>query len=327
MNVPPTDGIRVPPQRLREFVEAIFLRAAVPAEHARLIAQLLVDTDLRGVVSHGVANVDRYVRSYQRNRTNRLPQIRILKEGPTTAALCGDGGLGIVVGTQAMQLAIAKAREMGVGVATSTYHAHIGSAGKYVRMALAKNLVGITFSGRSSAPQYDYSATILRSIQGSPPLAFGFPAGGGKPAYLLDTGSKIPWDEACFRKTPEIYIKAVGLSHVANILSGVLGGQMLPEFDRRTLAYPDADQSAFYLAVDIERFVPTEAFTSDIDRLMEEAGKMAPLPGLSESSLPGYRAWRKEREYAIDGIPISAANVDSLERLARELDVTTPWET
>jgi len=326
MNVPPTDGIRVPVEDLRELVACIFRKVPVPEEHARLIADLLVDTELRGVVSHGVAAVERYVRSYQEGRTNTHPEVRVLKEGPVTAALSGDGGLGMIVGTRAMRLAIAKARETGVGVATSTYHDHVGSSGKYVRMALREDLIGISFSGRNAAPKYDYDSTVQGSIQGSPPLAFGMPSGPDHPYFLLDMTSHMPWDEACFAKMPQVFFKAVGISHVANILSGTLGGQMLPEFDRLNVRYAGADQSGFYMAVDIERFVPLQAFKEDMDHLMEEVSRMRPFPGFAEATLPGGRAWKKEREYRLNGIPISATVVKSLEKRAGEFGLSVPWQ-
>lgn len=326
MNVPPTDGVTVPLTDLRELVENIFTRIPIPVEHARLIAELLIDTELRGVVSHGVANVKRYVRSYQRRRTNRHPQVNILRDESATATLSGDGGLGMIVATAAMQTVMRKATEYGVGIATSTYHAHIGSAGKYVRMALRKNLIGITFSGRSTAPSYKHGSTIYGSVQGSPPLAFGVPAGKGRPSFFLDMGSRPSWDEECFKKMPDVIIKALGISHVANLLSGTLGGQMLPEFDRRTIEYPDAEQSAFYMALDVDRFVPLKSFTDDVDRLMAETSKMTPLPGFTESTLPGGRAWRKEQQYLKEGIPISAQSMRSLSEVAHEYGVSVPWE-
>ena len=112
---------------------------------------------------------------------------------------------------------------------------------------------------------YSPDSTIHGSIQGSPPLAFGFPAGDGRPRFLLDLASHTPWDEKCFRKMPQVFIKAIGMSHVANILLGTLGGQMLPEFDRRQTQFRGADQSGFHMALD--------------DRLMEETSTMKPLPG------------------------------------------------
>ena len=326
MNLPPTNGIRVPIEELRKLVAAIFRAVPIPEEHAQLIADLLADTDLRGVVSHGVTQVERYVGSYREGTANTHPNVRVLQEGPVTAALSGDGGLGIVVATQAMQMAIAKAKEMGVGVTTTTCHDHIGSAGKYVRIAMHEEMIGISFSGRNAAPTYGEESTIQGSIQGSPPLAFGMPAGPDQPYFMLDMASHMPWDEAFFEKMPQVFFKAIGLSHVANIMSGTLGGQMLPEFDRQRIQYTGANQSGFFLALDIERFVPLQTFTEDIDHLMVEVSKMKPFPGFSEATLPGGLEWQREKNYMKDGIPISGEAAKSLEQLADEFGLPIPWQ-
>ena len=323
MNVPPKDGIRVPVEDLRRLVSGIYEAVPLPLEHARLIADLLVDTELRGVVSHGVAQVERYVRSFQEGRANPDPSIRVLHEGPTTAALSGDGGLGMIVATRAMQMAIAKARELGVGVVTTVYHDHLGSSGKYVRMALKENLIGISLSGRSAAPSYDNS--IRGSIQGSPPLAFGMPAGRGRPNFLLDYASHFTADDEEVRKNPAVFVKAIGMSHVANVLSGTLGGQMLPEFDRRAVKFQGADQSGFHMALDVSCFTSLDAFKADMDYLMDETTKIQPLPGLPDAGLPGQRAWQKEPDYRENGIPVGAKAVTSLEGLAREFSLPVPW--
>jgi LDH2 family malate/lactate/ureidoglycolate dehydrogenase len=324
VNVPPTDGIRVPVEDLRRLVSRIYEAVPLPLEHARLIADLLVDTELRGVVSHGVAQVERYVRSFQERRANPDPSIKVLHESPTTAALSGDGGLGMIVATRAMQMAIAKARELGVGVVTTVYHDHLGSSGKYVRMALKEDLIGISLSGRSAAPSYDNS--IRGSIQGSPPLAFGMPAGRGQPNFLLDYASHFVAADEEVRKNPAVFVKAIGMSHVANILSGTLGGQMLPEFDRRTAKFQGADQSGFHMALDVSCFTSLNAFKADMDYLMDETAKMQPMPGLPDAGLPGQRARQKEADYRKNGIPIAAKAVTSLEGLAREFSLPVPWK-
>jgi len=327
MNIPPEDGRRLPVEELRSLVAEIFLAVPIAEEHARLIADLLIDTELRGVVSHGVQNVERYTRSFQNGGLNTRPETRTLSEGPVTAALSGEGGLGMIAATQAMRMAVTKARELGVGVVTTTYHGHVGSSGKYVRMALREDLIGISLSGRNAAPSYPTDATIHGSIQGSPPLAFGMPSGPGRPWFLLDMASHTPWDEECFRKMPQVFIKAIGISHVANILSGTLGGQMLPEFDRRSIAFRDAEQSGFHMAIDAARFSSLPAFKEDMDHLMRETEQMEPLPGFGESGLPGARAWRKEVDYLEHGIPVSVQAMESLAGLAGEFGISIPWLT
>lgn len=324
-NVPPADGIKVPIPALHKLVASIFKKVPVPDEHAELIAELLIDTELRGVVSHGVKQVKRYVRSYQEGKTNPRPRVRTIKEGPTTAAFSGDGGLGMIVATRAMRTAMAKAKQMGVAATTATYHAHLGSTGKYVRMALSENMIGIAFSGRSAAPEYDRSGTIHGSIQGSPPLAFGMPSGPDHPPFLLDMASRMLWDEDLFRRMPQFYFKAIGISHVANIMSGTLGGQMLPPFDRRKIKYSDADQSGFFMALDITRFVELESFRDDIDHLMAEVSQMTPMPNFRSADLPGGSEWKREKAYRRDGISIGEETKKTLEELAGEFKLSVPW--
>ncbi len=324
-NVPAADGIKVPMNDLQKLVASIFKKVPVSDEHAELIAELLVDTEVRGVVSHGVKQVKRYVRSYQEGKTNPRPRVRTIKEGPTTAAFTGDGGLGMIVATRAMRTAIAKAKQMGVAATTATYHAHLGSTGKYVRMALREDMIGIAFSGRNAAPQYDRSRTVHGSIQGSPPLAFGMPSGPDHPPFLLDMASHMLWDEDLFRRMPQIYFKAIGISHVANIMSGTLGGQMLPQFDRRKIKYTDANQSGFFMALDITRFVPLQSFESDMDHLMAEVSQMTSMPGFRSADLPGGPEWKREKAYRKDGIPISEETMKSLKELAGEFNLSVPW--
>lgn len=75
----------------------------------------------------------------------------------------------------------------------------------------------------------------------------------------------------------------------------------------------------------MDRFSDLGAFKADMDHLMDEASRMKPLPGFSESYLPGGKELEREREYRRDGVPVSAGAVEGLEEVARELSVATPW--
>ncbi|MDA0335301.1 MAG: Ldh family oxidoreductase [bacterium] len=325
MNTPPADATFVPVEALQRWLRELFLAVPIPAEHATLIAELMIDTDLRGVTSHGVVQVQRYVRGWQEGRTNRTPQIEVLQQGPATAALNGDGGLGYIVAAHAMEMAIERAETVGVGIVTTTHHDHIGSAGKYVRMALRRGHIGVGLSGRNAAPSYDPSSTIMGSIQGSPPFCVGVPSGPKQPPFLLDMATHIPWDEATFARMPQIYLKAIGISHVANMLSGTLGGQMLPRFDRRNITHSSADQSGFFMALQVERFTDPAAFLGDMDHLMQQVGDLQPLPGFDLSDLPGGPEWRTEANYRETGIPIGADTLAVLTDMGTELGVAVPW--
>ncbi len=335
MNAPPEEAVRVPIEPLRAFLIELFTNqtfagsmpaeTTVPPAHAERIADLLIDTDLRGVVSHGVMQVERYVRSWQKGTCNPSPTVEILKEGPATAALNGDGGLGYLVATQAMEMAIERARDIGVGIVTTTHHDHIGSAGKYVRMALRQGQIGVGLSGRSASPSYDRDNTIIGSIQGSPPFCIGMPSGLDQPPFMLDMSTAMPWDEEVFAKMPQVYLKAIGISHVANILSGTLGGQMLDRFDRDQIEFSGANQSGFFMALAVDRFVDPTAFRSDMDHLVSEVSQLQPLPGFDRAELPGGPEWRHEAECHATGIPLHPTAQGQLEGLAQEFGVVVPW--
>jgi len=325
MNTPPPDATFVPVDALQSWLGDLFTAVPVPADHATLIAELMVDTDLRGVTSHGVVQVERYVRGWQEGRMNRAPRIEVLREGPATAALNGDGGLGYIVAAQGMEMAIERAETLGVGVVTTTYHDHIGSAGKYVRMALRRGHIGVGLSGRSAAPEYNPAGTIMGSIQGSPPFCVGVPSGPDQPPFILDMATNVPWDADAFTRMPQIYLKAIGIAHVANMFSGTLGGQMLPDFDRRNITFAGADQSGFFMALQIDRFTDPTAFLADMNHLMQQVGDLEPLPGFDFADLPGGPEWRREAEYRERGIPIGADTLATLTGLGHELGVNAPW--
>jgi LDH2 family malate/lactate/ureidoglycolate dehydrogenase len=123
--------LRVDADLLRKLIRDVFAAVPVSEEHATLIGELMVDTDLRGVVTHGIIQVKRYYSDFRSGATNTHPDVRVLREAAGTVALTGDGGLGYIAGHKAMAMAIDKARKTGIGAATTTYHEHIGSAGKY----------------------------------------------------------------------------------------------------------------------------------------------------------------------------------------------------
>src|ERR1700722_5869084 len=100
---------------LRSFTQNIFLAIGCSEAHAELATDVLLQADLRGIDSHGVARLVGYVRLWEKKRINTTPNITIVHETPTTATVDGDAGLGLVVAPFAMRLAIQKAELYGSG--------------------------------------------------------------------------------------------------------------------------------------------------------------------------------------------------------------------
>ena len=158
-------------------------------------------------------------------------------------------------------------------------------------------------------------------------MSFAFPSGSEAPLNL-DMGTSIFEPEhfpPLYEQAPAAFYKSIGLVAVANWLGGVMAGMMLPEYSQQK-RWEAAWYGAFVFVVDIERFVPLEAFEAEADRSMREIHALPPLPGTERYDLPGGLEWDRERTWAEEGIPLSLTHQQELEEVADELGVPVPWE-
>ena len=91
MNTPPKSGIRIPPDELEALIIALFEKAGTSRAHAEVMGQLLIQTDLRGIVSHGTQKAPEYLRLLPQGRVTPRPSIRVVHETTTTRVIDGDG--------------------------------------------------------------------------------------------------------------------------------------------------------------------------------------------------------------------------------------------
>src|SRR5438105_12695996 len=126
MNLPPTDFIRVPQERLRSFVRAAGQKVGLPSDKAELLAQLLIENDLRGVFSHGTTQIATYAILMRDGKLNPNPNVRVIKETGVSLIVDGDGGLGYFPSHEGTRLVIAKAKQAGIAVMLSRNHGHFG---------------------------------------------------------------------------------------------------------------------------------------------------------------------------------------------------------
>ena len=174
---------------LKGFCERVFRKLGVPEEDAWITADVLVAADLRGVDSHGVARLRRYVRGLSNGMMRPEPDVQIMTETPTTALIDAGGGLGQPVSYRAMERAIAKAEEFGAGFVTVRNSNHYGIAGYYAMMALEHDCIGISMTNASALvlPTFGRDAML-----GTNPIAVAAPGGEEWP-YVLDMAtSTVP---------------------------------------------------------------------------------------------------------------------------------------
>ena len=131
-----SDQITRPVHELHDLCVRAIQKVGVSEHDARITADILIAADLRGVASHGVAHLRRYVDGLQAGTIVAHPQEQVLAETPATAAMDAGAGLGQPVSFRAMQKAIQKASDVGVGFVTVRNSNHYGIAGYYAMMAL-----------------------------------------------------------------------------------------------------------------------------------------------------------------------------------------------
>lgn len=166
---------------LRRFTVNVFSAIGCSPEHAALAADVLLQADLRGIDSHGVARLIGYVRLWEKQRINANPHITIIHETPTTATLDGDAGLGLVVAPYAMQIAIQKAEQYGSGWVAVRNSNHFGIAGYHALMAVQKDMIGMAMTNAS--PLVAPSLSTERLL-GTNPICYAFPAGRYPPVVI-----------------------------------------------------------------------------------------------------------------------------------------------
>ena len=324
LNTPPKEFTRVMPDILRSYTATLFKRAGMPDEDARLLADLLVASDLRGVHSHGTTAVAYYLPQFREKELNVRPQVKVVRETETTAVLDGDGGLGYFPSHRAAHMMVEKAKRYGMGMATTGNHGHFGAAGHYSRIASAAGCIGISISASRFVPSPE---GCVWGACGCPPISIAIPSG-AEPSLVPDMGLYFNLSgqsfEELFAMMPEAFFKILGLGAVCNVLAAMLAG-IHDEKLKGSPYHAAANQGAFIGAIDVARFLPMDEFKRHVDVYVAAARRMKPFPGFDRAELPGTLEWQRERDYARDGIPVSPAHLATLNAEAKEMGVD-PFE-
>ena len=333
MNKPPESFIRVKEEQLMVFGEACFTQAGLEEEHAALFTRLLVNSDLRGVRSHGSRNINGYCSSFERRNANPQPKIQVLQETPATAVLDGDGTLGYLPMVKATEIAIAKAKAVGLGMATVRPIGHYGSAGHYTRICMESGCIGFSVQGyigqgdargAEERPQIGY--------YGNPPISFAIPSN-EEPPVVLDAASCIMADyqrgpefDAMLSQIPAAFFKSMGYTAIASLLGGGLTGFNLPELESVRERWPAAQMGGMVLAIHIGSVVDEDIFAAEVDRMVSDVRETyEPMPGYDRALLPGGIEVEKMAQYRNDGIPYGEAEQESARQVSERLAVPLPW--
>jgi len=174
--------------KLKKFTTQIFQKLGVSEEDSDITADILVASDLRGIPSHGVARLKRYYDGIKKGLMIPDAKPTIEKETPSTAAINANNGLGQPAGSFAMNLAIEKAKDTGLGFVTVGHSNHYAIAGYYSMMALDEgDLIGISMTNSAPLVVPTFSKDM---IIGTNPISIAVPCAKERP-FVLDMATSV----------------------------------------------------------------------------------------------------------------------------------------
>ncbi len=170
------------------FVTDAFVAVGIPRADAEICTDVLVESDRRGIESHGVNRFKPiYIDRIQAGIQNPVTNFEIIKETATTAVVDGHDGMGQVIGYKSMQMAIDKAKKYGMGMVAVRNSCHYGIAGYFATMATKQGMIGMT--GTNARPSIAPTLGV-ENMLGTNPLTVGLPTDEEFP-FVLDCATSI----------------------------------------------------------------------------------------------------------------------------------------
>jgi LDH2 family malate/lactate/ureidoglycolate dehydrogenase len=338
------------------FTKNVFIKNGMNKADAELSAKVLLEADLRGIDSHGVARLSGYIRLKNANRANMNPQWKIIHETPSTATIDADGGLGLIVANKAMEVAVRKAKEVGTGWVAIQNSNHFGIAAAHAMMALEHDMIGFAMTNASPlvAPTHSKERML-----GTNPICACFPtnhelpfvldmatsaAANGKleiaqrkgkalPNDWVQTKDGLPSNDAHELKHGGSLLplgghKGYGLASMVDIMSAVLSGANYGPWVPPFVAFlnplenlPGNGIGHFVGAMRIDAFRPASDFKNNMDNWIKRFKESIPVDENQPVLIPGEIEYKMKAERLVAGIPLNENVVNDLMELGKTLGV------
>ncbi len=342
--------VRVQSKEVCDLATQILVNAGVAEEDAAIVADSLIEADLRGMNSHGIIRLPVYTERLIKGGVTARPNFELVSESPGTALYDAGNGLGAVATSKAMNVAIEKARTTGIAAVGIRNSNHNGEGARYVKQAAAADMIGIATTNSSPImPVWGGQDPLTGPL----PIAFGIPTNNdpiildmalgmssrGKILYHLEKGMELPqgWlvDAEGSPTTDPSWInkggwilpigghKGWGLILMCEILSGILTGG---SFGRElTNLYDNLDtpqrNGHLVIALNVSSFLDIVHFKERLDEYVSVIKQSKLASGFDEILLPGEIESRKHAQQRTDGISISQSVVNDLFTLAASLNI------
>src|SRR6516164_6701400 len=330
------DAPRIAAPALAAFIKRAFEAAGLRSEDAKVVADLMVEADLRGSDTHGVIRLPLYLRRLKAGGINPRADIRIVQERPATALVDGDNGIGHLVMRFAAMTAIEKAKGAGVAWVGARMSNHAGPAALYAMMPLAHDMIGLYFAVGSNNHLPPWGST-----EEEPPIVLDMAptvAAFGKVRLKMQRGEEMPVGWMIGRDGKPLTdprraeeglllpigdYKGYGLSLIIGLLAGSLNGAA---FGREVIDFVKepgkvTNTGHAIVAVSVESFMAAADFRRHVDVAIRTMRGAERLPGVERIWLPGEQSHRKRQDRLQHGIPMPKPLRDSLAAAARDLAI------
>jgi LDH2 family malate/lactate/ureidoglycolate dehydrogenase len=337
-------------QDLQEFTRSAFTKVGVKATDAEIVAHHLVQANLRGVESHGVARIPYYIKGIRLGEVNTDPKIRTVVDKKATALVDGDFALGQVVGKYATELAINKASEFGIGVVGVKRTSHVGMLAYYGMMIAERKMIGQVFT---NSPPFMAAWGGKKPILGTNPICITFPYSGRGPIVLdmatsesaafkimsaVSRGESIPEGWAVNKhgyptRDPSEALegallpfggyKGYGLAVAVELLSSVLMGA---EWSSKVKVAFHTEGGQYVQALDVSHFRPFGEYLRDLEEVVNEIKTSGRGEAKDEIYLPGEKEAITSAERSVHGIPIDDNLKKELTKVSEELSIPLTWK-
>ncbi|HEY2256361.1 MAG TPA: Ldh family oxidoreductase [Variovorax sp.] len=349
MNQSQSQSLWVAGANLHRFIAAALCRVGLPDGDAETVAGLMTEADLQGSDGHGVIRLPQYVQRIEAGGINVRPDIRVVQERAAMAVVDGDNGMGHLVVSRAVQLAIEKARSAGVAWVGTRASNHAGPASLYARMPVAHDMIGLYFAvgNANHLPPWGGMEMLLSTN----PIAAGIPAG-DEPPVVLDMATtvaaygKVKAKAKRGESMPEGWMidregrpltdplrahegfllpigghKGYGLALIVGLLAGTLQGAAMGRevVDFNADHQTPTNTGQAILVIDLAAFGGAGPFKAAVDTLVRDIRASERLPGVERIWLPGEQSHGRRTAYAHSGLPLAPALADDLDRLAARL--------
>jgi LDH2 family malate/lactate/ureidoglycolate dehydrogenase len=337
---------------LQAHCAQLFVALGVPVADADVVAGTLVESDLRGVHSHGANLMSLYVNRIRSGHIKPVTEVTVVADNGSSVQLDGGLGLGQLVGIRATDLSVERAKEHGLAAVSVRELTHLGALGFYTHRAAEQGVISLVVqNGPAFVPPYG-GVTGLFSTN---PFSYAFPAHEEEPvvfdiATTAVAGNKIllakkrgdpeipaGWaSDAQGRPTTDTAAasidnlqwfgghKGYGIAFFVEVMAGVLANSSFGRTEHTASPVHGKDRvakGALFLAVDPACFPAGDQFGQRMDTLLRDVWSSEPAEGFDHVSAPGdiERTLRATR--ITEGIPLSSASVAELGRIAGELGV------